>query len=193
MQETRTHTIQRHVQQYLRETGTAMPTFAQNVVEQYCARVRGIHRTITFKTDGDIYDRMRLNAQTLDRMLNTGIIRLPADLEEAIVFALPDASMQLLRADLALRYGLRAVPVLDAEQPNCIAHIGALARESGEALAAISPMIEDNGSIGPEDAHMAAHAIQQLDELVNQASAMKLYIQVRTQIDGAPIAFAGRK
>lgn len=187
MQETRTHTIQRHVQQYLRETGTAMPTFAQNVVEQYCARVRGIHRTITFKTDGDTYDRMRLNAQALDRMLNAGIVRLPADLEEAVVFALPEVRMQALRAELAQRYGLRAVPILDADQPNCVAHIGALARECGEAMEAISEMLKDNGSIGPEDAHQVPHALQQLDELINQASAMRLYIMARTHTAAAVV------
>jgi hypothetical protein len=166
--ETRTNVISRHVTAYLRETGLKMPTFAQAVVEQYSARTPDVLRTIEFSSNRDSFQKMKNDAQTLDRYMD-GTCRMPADLEEAIVFALPAERMEALRAELAGRYGLLAVPKMAGDSLTDRAQFAArLAKESGAALQALSKLLTDDQP-GPQheaDLEVAGAELERLEGIV---------------------------
>lgn len=162
--ETRTQVFTRHVQDYLRKTGATLPAFADEVAQEYAKRVPPQLRTMTFVYSGDAFRRLKNNAQNLGRCFD-GTCRLPADLEEAVLFALPQEYMEALRAELSARVGLLAVPQVAGDTLADRAQFaGRLARESGEALKAISELLSQDEA-GPQDEHRLMAADKELADL----------------------------
>lgn len=175
--ETRAELILRYVQSLLRETRVSMESFAADVVEQYHGRTPGGARTIRFHGGGDAYKDMRANAQLLRRFLE-GEVRLPVDLEEAVVMALPDSRRRQLLAALAARYGLLAVrnPNTQRRFEDDTAALAGLFKEAGEAGAALAPMLAD-GRFGPEDRPLAVTAKRELEDVLTAASGLLARIE----------------
>lgn len=173
--ETRSQTIVRHLEAYQKQTGKSWPSVAQMVVEQFARQVPPQHRAIEFHdtaASDDPYEAMRANAQIL-RRIREGEVRFPADLEEAVVAALPDPCRQNLLDDLAAHYGLLAVKAptfTETEDGRNLAHFW---KEAGEAAEAVLAMLEDNGRIGPEDRDKAGIAVAELDDVIREAATMK--------------------
>lgn len=176
-QETRTHTVFRHVGQYVRATGTSWPSLATEVRERYEGRTPAAQRRIGWSNLKDAYDRARLDAQTLRRFEDETAHGLPADLEEAIVYALPPAWRQRLRHDLFARYEALDVRIPDTSGGRDAADYGTLAREFGEAAEAIAQLLADDGRIGPSDRTLAPEALRQVDDLVAAALAFRARLE----------------
>jgi len=173
--ETRSQAVIRHLEQHQRATGLSWPTLAHDIATAYHALVPPMKRSIVFHTEGDPYDCMRANAQIL-RRIREGEVRFPADLEEAVVEALPGPAREALLRDLAGRYGLLPVPMprLDAlEDQHSLADFW---RETGEAAEAVLAMIRDDGRIGPEDMDKADLTLAELDDVIAVAAGIKAKI-----------------
>lgn len=125
----RTHLIEGHVFDYLRNHGKSQRAYAADVVEIY-ERLPENQRDITFKHSDDIYTDMTRNAEKIMRYFGDDC-RLPCDLEDALVLALPDKERSYLEADLAARRGLY---VITAEGGNIDRQ--AMLKEVGEAITA---------------------------------------------------------
>lgn len=174
MSKPRSRVIWDHVAAFVHGSGTSWPTFAQAVRELYEAFTPAELRVVEFSTHRDAYERMRLDAQTVRRFEHDIKYGLPCDLEEALVGALEHLEyrgFKELRAELALRYGLLAAEV-PHDAPGCgMTRAGQLAKEFGEAMEALAPML-DNGRIDEEDAPHAKHALRKLNNLIAAGTAM---------------------
>jgi len=149
------------IEQYIHETNVSEPTFAANVVAEYTQRISEDLRTINFHVQGDAYKNMRANAQILRRFFN-GDTRLPVELEESLIFALPFEWRNNLLCTLSARYGLLPTPI--PQQTDCdIENTGQLLEEFGEALQALSPALID-GRIDEAD---IVHAEKILKEVAD--------------------------
>lgn len=169
--ETRSQPLFRHTQAYLHATGTAWPTLAQNVVDNYHAAVPPGQRAVHFKTGGDAYQAARINAQHIKRMY-TGDSRLPADLEEAWAAAIPAPWHEALLRDLAGRYGLLAAPVPQEAVNADVQSISRLLQETGEAIEALAPILED-GLLSASDAPLAANALHEVDDVLGMLASIR--------------------
>lgn len=173
MRETRAHVIWHHVQQCLRHTGTAQDDFAPEVAALYEKRTplhaRGVHFH-GYAAGDNPYDVNRSNAQLLFRMLKPdGPSRLPVELEEAVVLALPQPFQNECLGELAARLGQlsAAMPAgADAPLTRQIHSPCELLRRAANAVERIAPMLEDNNSIGPEDAAHFPEALAAVNEVI---------------------------
>ena len=164
MREPRSQTIARHVREALRHSGLTEQSLAAEVVEQYHRRTSLHERNVEFHsgtTTKQIDEAQRANAQLLRRMFG-GLVRMPADLEESIVLALPEPYRRRLLRELAGRHGLLAVPMPSADCVSQHQALADLAREFGEAVEKVSPMLAD-GKIDASDAAHAPAAIRELE------------------------------
>lgn len=173
--ETRAAAIIAATQDYLDQTSATLPGFAQQVAEEYRRRVPAHARGIEFHAGGDPVAAIGANRQLVRRML-TGEVRLPAELEEAWVAALPERWRARLVAELAARYGLLAVPI-PGEGPRH-GDLARLFREAGEAGQICARMLAD-GDFGPEDAPLFGDAIREIDDVIAAAVALKAQIRAR--------------
>ena len=172
MRESRAHALFAHVQLALRHTGRTEAEFADAVVALYHARTPLHARAIEFHghvAGSDPYDVMRANAQLLMRALKPGgPVRLPVDLEEALVLALPQPYQDECQRELAARLGLLSAPLPvapDAAMAQQIKSPCELLRRAAAAVERIAPMLEDNKGIGPEDAAHFADVLKALNDV----------------------------
>jgi len=172
MRETRAAAIWYHVDQYLRRTGAKEHDFADAVAELYQQRTPLHGRSVEFEphaAGSNVYAVMRARGQLLFRMLKPdGPTRLPVELEEAVVLALPAPYREECLRELAERMGLLAAP-LPAQQGDTLARQVKspceLLRSTADAVEQLAPMLED-GAIGPEDAPQFAPALAALSEVM---------------------------
>ncbi len=171
--QTRTLLIERHVTDYLRSTGAKRIAWAQDVAQTYNQRTALAHRTIQFHTGGDWEKDGRANRQILDRMFDPDdSIRLPVDLEEAIVFSLPGQYSRRMRGALAQRYGLLNAEIPTHSETDNLADGGLFMEETGRALQALAPVVAD-GRISEDDG---------LEELLAAAEQLRGVQSVATQL-----------
>ncbi len=185
VRETRSQVVFGFTHAYLHHTSVSMPTFAVEVVRRYHEAVPGQARAVQFHEGRDAYRDMRANAQLLWRFLH-GEARLPVDLEEAWVESLGEPWREDCRAALAQRYGLLAAPLPvpgDGREVECV---GAWIREFGEATQALAPMLED-GRIGPEDVALAKRALQEINDVLAQGTALQARIMAILPERAAPV------
>ena len=165
--QTRSETLAWFVTQLLHDTRTSRETYAQGVVEAYHTLVPVAARTVEFRTEGDVFGCVKTNTQRLFRMLDSHFedTRLPVDLEEALVMALPpDYRVPCVRA-LARRYGLLDVPLPDASAVGSVQSIGQFVASFGETVTHLSPVLAD-GLINAADAPHIPQAIADLEHLM---------------------------
>lgn len=168
--EPRTITIRRVVEEFLRETATAEDTFADNVKEQYHALVPNPkRRTLKFHETDDVSADMEANGQLLGRCLRKDSVRFPADLEEAVVAALPPQYRFPLMRELAARYGLLAVPIPEANNTTHTAtQLQKLMDGFGKSVEALAPVVAD-GVVDANDRKAAKAALPKLEQLLAEA------------------------
>lgn len=112
MRETRTRTIVHHLQLAARHSGETIESILTHAVDVYESRTPAHARIVDFQPRGrDPYAANRTNVLRLKRMLGMAepASHLHADLEEAIVLALPEPMQGECLRELAARYGLLAV------------------------------------------------------------------------------------
>lgn len=187
MNETRAQCITRHVRAALRGSGATMRAVADRAVDVYHSRTALQDRAIEFHigaTAAAYESAARANAQLVERMLN-GTVRLPADLEEALVLALPDVQRAECLRDLAARYGLLA-----AVQPgaNGIAQqmtTADMMLATGRLLTTLAPAYAD-GALDTSDAAHARRALPQVLDLQARLATLAADLAGVTQA-GEPI------
>lgn len=176
MRDTRTHAIHAHVLLALRHTGTDQVDFAADVVAHYQERTPLHAQLVEFHghvAGTDPYEVRRANHQKLWRMLRTdGPVRLPADLEEAVVLALPQPFRHECLRELSARYGLLPVPLPADGAATGMACVGAFSSDFGEALQALSRTLAD-GRLQACDAKHAPDAIRCLEDVIAQATSLR--------------------
>jgi len=171
-----TQVIKDHLLKMQRDTGMSMGVFVSNVREHY-ERTHFLHsRSIEWSQVSDLSVRMARDAEKFNRWLGDDILKqLPIDLLESIISAFPVDRRFRLQIELAERQGLLAIPMPTNNPSEDSAFIGKIAKESGEAIIAISQLLED-GKIDNRDKDKAPAAIHELNEAIAVMTAMKAII-----------------
>jgi hypothetical protein len=188
MREPRSATVGRIVLDALRHSGLTEQSYAASVVELYHRRVALHERSVPFHagtTAEQLAEAQRANAQILRRMF-AGAVRLPADMEEAVVLALPQPYQRHCLAELAARYGLLAVPEPTIDPLQQHATLADLCREFAEAVERVAPMLSD-GRIDAGDRHLAGPAIRELRDVLAATHGLIALIESATR-PTAPVA-----
>lgn len=190
MREPRSKTLARYVEQALRHTRTTERSYAAEVVELYHARTALHERTVEFHmgtTAAQVDAAMRANTQLVRRMLD-GTVRLPADLEEAMVLALPEPYREDCIADLAARLDRLAVRAPSPEGAASLNTLGGWVRETGEALTKLGEMLHD-GQIDQADAPLARTALKELGDVERMCLGLMAQLQgvLRAAEQGRPL------
>lgn len=154
--------------------------YAGLVVEHYHATVPITERSWEFSvaTTAENFEKAsRLNTQTVRRIL-TGERRMCVDIEESLVAALPEAEREHVVAMLLDRNGLLlARKPADADDSlGQVRSACSLMRKAAQAVEAIAPMLEDNGTIGPEDAQHFPAALEAVNSV--QGACVTVVAQV---------------
>lgn len=176
--EPRSHTLARFIRLALRAGDTELE-YADRVADIYRERTALAERDVPFHagtTTDQILDAKRANAQLLRRMLS-GEVRLPADLEESLVLALPEAIRRRCVAELCDRIDLLAVPKPRADAAGQAKLLSDLCREFGEAVERIAPMLHDGG-IDASDRAQAPAAMRELNDLIGAAVSLRAQIEL---------------
>jgi AcrR family transcriptional regulator len=172
MRDTRASTIHAHLLTALKHSGIDQDDFAEDVARLYFERTPLHARSIEFHQHtrgGDPYAVRRANAQLLFRMLKpAGPVRMPVEIEEAVVLALPQPYRDECLRELNERYGLLAAALPagnDASLADQVRSPCDLMRKAAAAVERIAPMLED-GRIGPEDAAYFADALAAINAMM---------------------------
>lgn len=169
--EPRARVIAQYVGAYLHSSGTSMEAYADDVAREYHARTAPELRSVQFQCGGDAYKRLRANGQVVRRFLENEP-RMPVDVEEAFIFALPDDLRRDVLRELAARVGLLAAPLPDGNGAHDLTLVGDLMREFGDAVKTLGPVLAD-GRIDAQDAPYLHAALREITELVEQATALR--------------------
>lgn len=167
--ERRDQTIFRHLHAWQR-SGTSWPTIAQAVVEQYHALVPSRLRNVRFHAEGDAYEAMRANAQILRRYEED--YRLPDELEEAIVWAMPEQRRWDLIVELHRRYAMLPMPLPTASDDPI--ETGRFIRRAGSAIEAVTQALADGQC---PDREQADAALGELDKLLARAGGLRVRLK----------------
>lgn len=172
-----TQIIKDHLLKMQRDTGTSMGVFVSNVREHY-ERTHFLHsRSIEWSHVADLSVRMARDAEKFNRWLGDDILKqLPIDLLESIISAFPHERRFRLQIELASRQGMLVIPMPTGKPSDDGNFIGKIAKETGEAIIAISQLLED-GAIDSRDKDKAPAAIAELNEAIAVMSAMKAIIE----------------
>lgn len=189
MRETRGHVLHAHVLMALKHSGRTQADFADAVAHLYAERTPLHARSIEFHAHvagSNPYDVHKANAQILFRMLRPEFTdsRMPVELEEAVVLALPAPFQDECQRELAERLGLLAAPLpvgVDAPLAQQMKSPCELLRRAAAAVESIAPMLDDNNHIGPEDAAHFGKALQLLADV--QAAAISITAQIGQSMD----------
>ncbi len=181
---TRTQTILSHVHDALRNTRLTERAFADAVVDVYHERTALHDRTVEFHagaTVDAVEAAQRANAQIFKRMVE-GHVRLPADIEEAVVLALPEPYRRSCIAALADRMELLPIPKPSPQSRAQLATAADLLTECGDTLQRLAPMFDD-GVIDFRDRPHAPAALRELDQLIAAAVCLRTQISAGTAGD----------
>ena len=151
--ETRAGCVERHVRAYIRETGISEQAYAAELVMVYHDRTPIRQRTVLFHADGEAYRDLTANTQIVHRMLG-GDVRLPVDIEEAAILALPEERARRAWVDLAARVGRISVAHPEDGVAGVAEDLGRLSVDAGELLQAMGALLEDNRNLGGSEADL---------------------------------------
>ena len=169
--------LERHWRGLRHETSISEYVFAAEVRRHYERLVPSSARSIEWSQHPDITTRMRRDAEKLNRWFDDDVhARFPAEAIEAFIAAFPVERCFALQQELAGRQGLLAVPIPQAGDSADAENLGRIGRETGEAIIALSRMIED-GRIDKHDAKAAPRALREIDQ------AVAVLIEMRERIE----------
>jgi hypothetical protein len=160
-----------------RDTGITMNTFVSNVRQHYEETCRTNSRFVEWSNYSDPYIRMTRDAEKFTRWLGDDVLKqLPIDIFESIIAAFPLDRRFRLQIELAARQGMLVIPMPTGNSCDESLFLGKLAKETGEAIIAIAPLLED-GAIDKRDKDKATKAIAELNEAIAVMAAMKALIE----------------
>jgi hypothetical protein len=174
---TLTQILERHMMELQHETAVSGAVFVANVREHYEATYPEHARSIEFSRVADLTTRMTRDYEKFKRWLETDIkARFPVEILESVIMAFPPDRRFRLQIELASRQNMLAVPMPVGDESDDGVFLGKIAKESGEAIIAISKLFED-GVINHKDRKYAPEAIRQLDEAIAVMASMKAVIE----------------
>lgn len=182
MHDTRSQRIAEHVALAVARSALTERAYAQHVADIYLERTPLHVRAIEFHVSADPYADAQANAQIVKRMLD-GRVRMPVDVEEALMLALPEPYRAHLFAELAERVGLMVGERVPAEAAAQQQQLGALLHEMGHTVDALSRLLDD-GVLDERDAPHAPQALRRMEQL--QARLAALQEGIRTHVLGVP-------
>lgn len=195
MRSTRPAVIAHHVQLAMHLGGLTMDAYAADVARLYEERTPRHERALKFhelERGGDAYAMLRANAQIVRRHLAPpgadGNIRCAAELEEALVLALPEPYQRECLRELAERYGMLCVrlPAPTSDGSEHMRRTADLFVETGNAVRAIAPMLVD-GCITEADRPLAEMARGELRDVIGAAETLIAQIDaIDAPAGGAP-------
>jgi hypothetical protein len=176
-QKTLTQVIEQHLMELQHETAISGAVFVANVREHYEATYPEHARSIEFSRVPDLTTRMRRDYEKFKRLMETDIkARFPVEILESVIMAFPPERRFRLQTELAARQNMLAVPMPVGDDSQDGVFLGKIAKESGEALIAISKLFED-GVINRKDRKDAPEAILKIDEAIAVLASMKAVIE----------------
>lgn len=195
--EPRSQLIIRHAQKAIRASGLTIGAYATRVAEEYIQRVALHERQMEFYTGAATVDGIakaeRANAQLITRIFNN-VVKMPDDLEESLVAALPDAMRGELVRELAARYGLLAAraPVATNDVRGQMEEFAALSREFGQTIESLAPIFADGKCDATDRGHIE-HALRELDDLIAAGVTVRAQLRAAIEDDGRVTPIAGRR
>lgn len=172
MRDTRTAVLCAHLTLALHHSSLTMRSYATTVRDQYEQRTPRHARTLEFHTSRtDPYADERANAQIVQRFID-GTTRMPVEVEEALVFALPQPFHGECQRELAERYGNLAAPIPSTETDAPLGDAGKLMAECGQALMELSRCYS-NGSIVHGESNTARSALNELTDVIAEATSLR--------------------
>jgi hypothetical protein len=190
MRETRPQTIIFHIQLALGR-GMTVRGYAADVARLYNERTQADARTIEFHSGTDPYADERANAQLVQRFIDART-RMPAEIEEALVLALPDPFRGECKRDLAERYGDLAAPIPSCGDDCTVVDAGKLMEETGRALVELAQGFKD-GVVVEGKTVTAAAAFKDLTDLIAQATTIRESVRKALGIPSQTISSTTRK
>ena len=193
MRENRALVIWHHVNRLMRHHRISEDDFAPDVAKLYNERTPLHARGIAFHeypAGANPYDIDRANAQLLFRMLKPGgPTRMPVEVEEAVVLALPRPFRDECQRELAARMGLLAAALPPAGEDPIGQHIKSpceLMRRTADAVERIAPMLA-NGTIDADDAPHFTAALAAINDVMGACVTINAQItQAMQQVPAKP-------
>lgn len=187
----RAQVLFRYTIEAIRNSGLNDQSFAAGVAEAYMASVAPAERIIAFHigTDTATIDQAnKRNAKLIERFRN-GTVKLPADLEEAWVAALPEPWRTDCARELARRYGFMGAKTPEG-QPGSVLSTARMCIELGESLQAMAE-VGPNGAADGGALLSLRRARKEMQDL--QAEVATLLASLDQAIDSktTPRAVAG--
>lgn len=176
--EPRAAVIRRYTTEAIRNSHHTDASFAAEVAERYMALVAPNERTTTFHvgTDADsIVKAGQRNAKLIERFRD-GTTKLPADVEEAWVEALPDPWRLQCARELARRYGFMgalAPSSAEAAQMLCTA---SMLVEFGQAVQALVE-VNTHGADGARGVALRRRARAECADVISELMTLKATLQ----------------
>lgn len=166
--EPRSQVVFRHTARCIRNSGHTDKSFAGLIAESYMRMVAPAERVVQFHvgTDLDSIERAQArNAKLIERFIN-GTVKLPADLEEAWVLALPLPWRDECERELASRYGFLGVREPATHLPAELLSVAGVLAEVAHVMEAVAHVTAD-GCVTAAD----APALQRLMSEAREAQA----------------------
>lgn len=139
----RSTTILRHVHGYLLGTSVSEQTYAEDVRRIYFERTPDDRlRALKFHVGGDAADDMQANGQLVGRILSR-VVRMPVDLEEALVLALPEERQRSCWVELGARVVRLSVAYPEEGIEGLTADLGRFISDFGELTVSFGPLLSD--------------------------------------------------
>jgi hypothetical protein len=172
-----TQIIERHIMDLVHDTGISYASFIGDVRAHYETTFPEHLRGIEWSSVQDTPTRLTRDYEKFKRWFDSDVrARLPMEILESIIAAFPEDRRFKLQMELAHRQGMLAVPMPKDENSDDAVHLGQIGKETGEAIIAISKLLED-GVIDKRDRAAAPKALQEIDEAIAVMLAMKNIIQ----------------
>lgn len=162
--EPRSITVLRHVQAYLLGTAVSVQSYADDVRCRYQERTPARQQSLRFHTDGDVAEDFKANGQLVGRILDR-TVRMPVDIEEALILALPEEEQRRCWVDLAARVGRLSVAHPEDGVEGLTADLGRFISDFGQLTQAFVPLLRDlqiDEHAGREDLECALDRLRQL-------------------------------
>lgn len=183
--EPRSQVVFRHTREALRKTSIKPNVLADAIADAYEARVALNERTVEFHkgtTVDSIAKAQKANLQIFTRFYD-GTVRLPVDLEEAWVAALPGQHRIDCERELAQRYGFlgaRAPVSTESGQMLCVAGVSI---EFGQLLEHLAPVVDGQVQSAQDVVELERAIKEGRDLLASVASLVATLEQRRAQPD----------
>lgn len=146
--------------------------FAADIRDAYESSVPEEHRNLRWSESKVASTRLNSDYQRVKRYLTLDQ-HLPAELVTPWLRVLPEDLRDEVLAEFNECFGKQIVDVAQACDAPDVTLFANLARESGEAMAALAPLLEDGQITSDDDVQAIRHALIQMGELSAAIEAMR--------------------